>query len=63
MLPGALTRTYLKKVFWPHLGVGAFFQVLDNQQVALQEHFLRGACGLKISAALTWNQNPNFETG
>jgi hypothetical protein len=46
--------TGLKIVFWPHLGVGAGFQILDNQQVA---------CGLKAASALIWSQNPDFETG
>ena len=27
-------RSHLKNVFWPHILVGASFQILDNQQVA-----------------------------
>jgi len=46
------TRTYLKNVFWPHIFVGASFQILDNQQVA---------CGFKLGPAAIWNQNPIFE--
>jgi hypothetical protein len=58
-------RSHLKNVFWPPAfgGIGASFQILDNQQVA---------CGLKLgSVALVsakplgedgiWNQNPIFE--
>jgi len=45
-------RSYLKNVFWPHIFVGASFQILDNQQVA---------CGLKLRPAAIWNQNPIFE--
>ena len=33
-------------------GIGAFFQILDNQQVA---------CGLKLGPAAIWNQNLIFE--
>jgi hypothetical protein len=38
-------RTHLKNVFWPPAffgGMGASFQILDNQQVA---------CGLKLGRA------------
>ena len=45
-------RSYLKKVFWPNLGVGSSFQVLD---------ILEYACGLKLDSALILNQNPFFE--
>jgi len=41
-----------KNVFWPHIFVGASFQILDNPQVA---------CGLKLGPAAIWNQNPIFE--
>ena len=47
-----LSRSYLKKVFWPNLCVGSSFQVLD---------ILQYACGLKLGSALTLNQNPDFE--
>jgi hypothetical protein len=61
-------RTYLKNVFWPHIFVGASFQILDNHQVA---------CGFKLGPAAPvpakplfshgedgiWNQNPIFEMG
>jgi hypothetical protein len=47
-------RTHLKNVFWPHIFVGASFQILDNPQVA---------CGLKLGPAAIWNQNPIFEMG
>ena len=46
--------TYLKKVFWPNLGVESSFQVLD---------ILEYACGLKLGLALILNQNPFFEIG
>ena len=46
------SRSYLKKVFWPNLRVGASFQVLD---------ILEYACGLKLGPALILNQNPFFE--
>ena len=56
-------RNYLKNVFWPHIFVGAMFQILDKQQVA---------CGLKLGPAARvpakplgkdgiWNQNPIFK--
>jgi len=48
----AKIRSYLKNVFWPHIFVGASFQILDNHQVA---------CGLKLGSAAIWNQNPIFE--
>jgi len=47
-----LNRSYLKKVFWPNLGVGSSLQVLN---------ILEYACGLKLGAALILNQNPFFE--
>ena len=47
-----LTRSHLKKVFWPNICVGALFQVLDIQKYA---------CGLKLGPALILNQNPFFE--
>ena len=47
-----ITRSYLKKVFWPNLGVGSSFQVLD---------ILEYACGLKLDSALILNQNLFFE--
>jgi hypothetical protein len=47
-------RTYLKKVFWPNLGVGAGFQILD---------ILQYACGFKPGPAYTLDQNPFFEIG
>ena len=40
------------KAFWPNLGVGSSFQVLD---------ILEYACGLKLDSALILNQNPFFE--
>jgi hypothetical protein len=46
------TRSYLKKVFWPNLGVGSSLQVLA---------ILKYACGLKLGPALILNQNPFFE--
>jgi hypothetical protein len=49
-----VTRTYLKNVFWPHIFVGASFQILD---------ILQYACGLKLSPAAILNQNPIFEIG
>jgi len=64
------SRTYLKIIFWPNLGVGAFFQVLD---------ILEYACGLrptkknrsggksrtagKLSSALILDKNLYFEIG
>ena len=50
-------RTHLKNVFWPPAfsgGIGASFQILDNQQVA---------CGLKLVPAAILNPNPIFEMG
>lgn len=46
-------RTHLQKVFGRHRCLAACVQVLDNQQAA---------CGLTFGSALTWNQNPGFET-
>jgi len=37
-----MTRSYLKKVFWPNLFVGASFQVLE---------ILMYYCGLKLGSA------------
>ena len=51
-MPCHSTRSYLKNVFWPHIFVGASFQILDNQQVA---------CGFKLGPAAILNQNPIFE--
>jgi hypothetical protein len=48
------TRTHLKKVFWPNLGVSAGSQILD---------ILQYACGLKPGPAYTLDQNPFFEIG
>jgi hypothetical protein len=45
-------RSYLKKVFWPNLFVGASFQVLE---------ILMYSCGLKLGSASIFNQNPFFE--
>jgi hypothetical protein len=45
-------RSYLKIIFWPNLGVGASFSVLD---------VLDYACGLKLGTALILNQNLYFE--
>jgi len=47
-------RTHLKKVFGCHGCPAARVQILDNQPVA---------CGLTFGFALTWNQNPVFQTG
>ena len=47
-----IIRSYLKKVFWPNLGVEPSFQVLDIPEYA---------CGLKLGLALILNQNPIFE--
>jgi hypothetical protein len=47
-----LFRSYLKKAFWPNLGVGTSSQVLD---------ILEYACGLRLGPALILNQNPFFE--
>ena len=49
---GRFIRTHLKNVFWPHIFVGASFQILDIQQYA---------CGLKLGPAAIWNRNPIFE--
>jgi len=45
-------RTHLKNVFWPHIFVGASFQILD---------ILQYACGLKLGSVAILNQNPIFE--
>jgi len=45
-------RSHLKNVFWPHIFVGASFQILDNLQVA---------CGFKLGPAAILNQNSIFE--
>jgi len=44
--------SHLKKVFSPDIGVEASSQVLD---------ILEYACGLRLSFALIYNKNPNFE--
>jgi hypothetical protein len=46
------SRSYLKIIFWPNLGVGASFLVLD---------ILEYDCGLKLGSALILNQNLYFE--
>ena len=48
----AVTKSHLKKVFWPNLCVGTAFQILD---------ILEYACGLERSPVLSLNQNPIFE--
>jgi len=45
-------RSYLKKVFWPKLFVGALFQILKIQEYS---------SGLKHGPAAILNQNPFFE--
>ena len=47
------TRSYLENTFWPHIGAGFSFQVLD---------LLAWVCGLKLALALALNQNPIFKT-
>ena len=47
-----MTISLLKKVFWPHLGVGRSFQILEIPAYS---------SGLKSAPALIWNQNPNLE--
>ena len=47
-----LTRSCLKKVFWPNLFVGASFQILEIRQYS---------SGLKRGPASILNQNPFFE--
>ena len=37
--------TYLKIIFWPNLGVGSAFQVLDILEYAPRGHFLRAPAG------------------
>ena len=44
--------SYLKKVFWPNLGVGAGFQILEIRQYV---------CGLEPDPAYILDQNPFFE--
>jgi hypothetical protein len=46
------TRSYLKKVFSPGIGVESLSQDLD---------ILEYACGLILGLALISNENPNFE--
>jgi len=53
MKSSAISRTYLKNVFWPNIFVGASFKILDIQQYA---------CGFKLGPAAILNQNPIFET-
>jgi hypothetical protein len=48
------SRTHLKKVFWPKLGVGRSLQVLE---------ILKYSSGLDLATALILNQNPLFEIG
>jgi hypothetical protein len=48
----ARTRSYLKKVFSPDIGVDASFQI-----IAIREY----ACGLKPGLALMSNEKPDFE--
>ncbi len=52
--PLNINRTQLKNVFWPHIFVGASFQILNIQQYAF---------GLKLGPAAILNQNPIFEMG
>ncbi|MDJ0803402.1 MAG: hypothetical protein QNI97_11045, partial [Desulfobacterales bacterium] len=47
-----LVRSYLKKVFCSHIGVGRSFQILEIPMYS---------SGSKLAAALIWNQYPNFE--
>jgi len=47
-------RNHLKNVFWPHIFVGAEFQILDNPQVA---------CGLKLGPAAPVSAKPRFLSG
>jgi hypothetical protein len=47
-----LTRSHLKKVFWPKLGVGRSYQILEIPVYS---------SGLIFAAALILNQNPFFE--
>jgi len=54
-----LDISHLKNIFWPHIFIGASFQILDSQQVACGSNsamprFSRGDHG-------TLNQNPIFE--
>jgi len=55
-----LPRSYLKKVFWPNLGVGPSLQVLDILEYACYRSDCY-AVGLKLGPALILNQNPFFE--
>jgi len=54
MKSSAISRTYLKNVFWPNIFVGASFEILDIQQYA---------SGFKLGSAAILNQNPIFEIG
>ena len=47
-----LFRSYLKKVFWPKIFVGAVFLILE---------ILKYCSGLKRGPAAILNQNPIFE--
>jgi len=46
------TRSYLKKVFWPNLGVRSEIRILE---------ILKYSSGSNVAPALTLNQNPIFE--
>jgi hypothetical protein len=63
-----MIRKNLKKVFWLHLCFGRSFQFLEIQPYSSglrppEKIAIRRAVPPtgKIAAALTWNQNPNFE--
>ena len=47
-----MIRSHLKKVFWPKLGVGRSYQILEIPVYS---------SGLIFAAALILNQNPFFE--
>ena len=55
-------RTHLKKVFWPKLGVGRSYQILEIPAVFTTHGIgFAGTSGLIFAAALILNQNPFFE--
>ncbi len=55
-------RSYLKKVFWPNLGVGRLYQILEIRDVFTTQGIgFAGTSGLIFASALTLNQNPFFE--
>jgi hypothetical protein len=54
-------RIYLKKIFWPDIGVEASSHALAILEYVPQGDYLRGACGLILGVALISDQNPNFE--